>query len=326
MAEEAPGDSERPPLRWCGFLGPTAMPNRQDNEPRSIEELLLAPPNLQIARQVRNGRAVAPIQPPSSLVRWSDEVAGKIHGLLIRWLSSGDMQTLAELLRTHPTAISHPAVFHQILHLASLTRKITEDEAGEWLESTTVPPGTGQAARAALRDLLRAWVGRLLPGSTIEPTRLPRRRGAPQQVSDEESLELLLDFQELQSKLSRRAVMDFRLRDGETRESLIDRTARLVQEIYQDSWFALTSSPPSGRPDADPREWTVSIRPLPESVTRDIARYGVRNRAVSKPRLVYGLLAHALYNPPRTPEQIRGIIERAEADAPASLRRRARRR
>ena len=301
------------------------MPNRQQTKAGSLEEFLLAPPNLCLARHVRQGGNVTPVPQPR-LVRWSDDVASEIHARVVSWLTSGDIGTLGGLLKEHPTAITHPAVFYQILHLASLTRRNIEDEAGEPLESTPLPPGTGQAARAALLDLLRAWVGRLLPAYTIEPMRVPRRRGAPQQMDYGEALDLLFDFQELLRKLSRRNAMDFRLRAGETRESLIERTARMLQEIYGESWFALTIVAPPDRPDADSLEWIINIRSLPETVAQDIAGQAVRNRSVSKNKLLYGLLAHCLYDPPRTPDQVRGIIERAEADSHSPTRRRPARR
>jgi hypothetical protein len=58
-------------------------------------------------------------------------------------------------------------------------------------------------------------------------------------------------------------------------------------------------------------------QPLPADIARTVAREAVSTRSISDRRLVYALLGYYI---DRGREQMRGIIERAEADYPEYLR------
>src|SRR5262245_22075826 len=94
-------------------------------------------------------------------VAWSEDTRVSVE----RWMHTGDLAHLANLLRDHPFAIGHPAVFKQVQHLHHLVRRTLD--AGDYEEGDSIPPdvlpaGTRASTRRALMTLLGAWVEGLL--------------------------------------------------------------------------------------------------------------------------------------------------------------------
>src|SRR5258708_33457861 len=105
------------------------------------------------------------------------------------------------------------------------------DGGSVWADIDYPPPGTRQAARQALQQLLTVWCQRLLPGWAV--TFKPIKRRGPRKKESEHYVDMLVsEYKNLLDKLNKRNYMDFKLKEGESRERLIVRTAKLVQALY----------------------------------------------------------------------------------------------
>src|SRR5260370_33048137 len=123
---------------------------------------------------------------------------------------------------------------------------------------------------------------------------------------------IVSEYKNLLDKLNKRNYMDFKLKEGESRERLIVRTAKLVQALYLDGWYCLQSVSWEGKPDADWLDSPGMTRvPLPYEVAKSISSQAVQKKRVSKNKLLHGFLAQVFYSGHKTPDQIRGIIEKA---------------
>jgi len=142
------------------------------------------------------------------------------------------------------------------------------------------------------------------------PGRRPKRDG--EVVGD-----LLLEFSEHWGRLQSE---DLRRAPGESPEEFVARTARLIQDLHLDSWHSIETYRVPGEPKLTSSgkinlsAWRLRSRPLSDDDTMSIATRALGKRKVSKNALIYGLLAHWHR---LTPDQVRGIIGRVEADSPA---------
>ncbi len=303
------------------------QPSRREAQSKSVEDLLLHPKNLECANKLRAGKPLPPYPTKTTLTLNSTlQVASEVQNHLVAWLKSGDIEQLVQLIKEFPDAIALPEVSNQISHLGSLVRMTSEEDYVASKHRINPPPnqrdfltwGVKPAAEAALQRLLTAWVQGVLPRYTVEPIKYTKR-GARRKVDFFDELDLLGDFEMLLEKLERRHFhhfMDFKLKEGETRESLIERTAQMVQEINSGCPYSFDSLPPPNKPDADEWEWLVVTRPLPEDTARAIARQAIKKRDVAKNELIYGLLAYWHFQQHGALQRVRGIIERAEAEHP----------
>ncbi len=299
-----------------------------------IEEHLWHPDNLRIAKHLRQGGLLRSALQPSDYktnvqMWWAPGVEQRINSALKR----GDIEKLAQLLQNQPYAIAHPVVFRQIAHLSELLRMTGAEvlpvlyEIGASIDpdEPILPAGAKQAAREALQRLLSVWVGRMLPGHTVERVKSPKRRGRKRKMSEWEAEDSLMEFNDLYDELKKYPSTSFRRKDGETQESLIARTAELVQELHMKSQYSHESYVDPNHPKYDPSDiWNLFAtftkqKPLPPEVAMQVARRAVPKRDVRKHDLVYGLLAHH-WN--WSFDRVRRLVERAELEFPELARRR----
>lgn len=305
------------------------QPSRREAQSKSVEDLLLHPKNLEYAKKLRAGKTLPPYPTKTTLTLNSTlQLASEIQNHLVAWLKTGDIEQLARLLKDIPQALALPEVWEQVFYLSRLRCLASEEDCDLWGgvaaapdQETLLPRGVKPAAKDALARLLRAWVQSILPGYTVERIKYPKRRGAPRKTSEQDALELLSEVETLLEKMDKRPAMCFKQRKDETREDLIERTARLVQELYSDSWWSLVSYSLPDDPEVDASGKPIFAgrlrrKPLPIDTARSIAQKAVKKRSVSKNNLLYGLLARFYYNQHVTPNQVRGMVERAEADWP----------
>ncbi len=304
-------------------LSAQKRPSRREAKSKSVEDLLLHPKNLEYANILRAGKPLPYPTKTTLTLNSTPQLASEVQNHLVAWLKTGDIEQLVQLIKEFPDAIALPEVWNQISHLRSLVRMTSVEDYVASKYRIDPPPnqqdfltwGVKPAAEAALQRLLTAWVQGVLPRYTVEPIKYTKR-GARRKVDFFDELELLGDFERLLEELHSRPVMDFKLKEGETRESLIERTARMVQEINSDWPYSFDSLPPPNKPDADKWEWLVVTRPLPENTARAIARQAIKKRNVAKNELIYGLLAYWHFQQHDALQRVRGIIERAEAEHP----------
>lgn len=132
---------------------------------------------------------------------------------------------------------------------------------------------------------------------------------------------LLVEFKQLWDELIRLTEGSpgfFRLRGYQSRAALETTLVKRVQQLHRSSWRSYKIK--TGKSGASGDLWDapmhVSQTRLPLKIAREIAGRAIQTQAISKRRLIYGLLAHYEH---KTVDQIRGIIERAEADYPDLL-------
>jgi len=237
-------------------------------------------------------------------------------------LKRGDIEELAQLLQNQPYAIAHPVVFRQIAHLSELLRMTGAEELPYLYEigasidpdEPILPAGAKQAAREALQRLVSAWVRGVLPGHTVERVKSPKRRGRKRKMSEWEAEDSLMEFNDLYDELKKYPSTSFSRKDGETQESLIARTAELVQELHMKSQYSHESYVDPNHPKYDPSDrWNpvatfTKQKPLPPEVAMQVASWAVQKRDVRRGDLVYGLLAHH-WN--WSFDRVRHLVERA---------------
>jgi len=211
-------------------------------------------------------------------------------------------------------------IFGQILHLQKLVRMVDVEgvreleEMGAGWDGPVLPTETKKAAREALQRLLSVWVGRMLPGHTAERVKSPKPRGRKRKMSEWEAEDSLMEFNDLYDELKKYPSTSFSRKVGETQESLIARTAELVQELHMKSHYSHESYVDPNHPKYDPSDkWNLSAsftikKSLPPKVATEIARRAVPQRDVRKRDLVYGVLAHH-WN--WSFDRVRHLVERA---------------
>jgi len=299
-----------------------------------IEDHLWHPDNLRLAKHLRQGGLLRSALQPSDHktkveLRWAPGVVQLINSALKR----GDIEKLAQLLQNQPYAIAHPVVFRQIAHLSELLRMTGAEELPYLYEigasidpdEPILPAGAKQAAREALQRLVSAWVRGVLPGHTVERVKSPKRRGRKRKMSEWEAEDSLMEFNDLYDELKKYPSTSFSRKDGETQESLIARTAELVQELHMKSQYSHESYVDPNHPKYDPSDrWNpvatfTKQKPLPPEVAMQVASWAVQKRDVRRGDLVYGLLAHH-WN--WSFDRVRHLVERAELEFPELARRR----
>ncbi len=165
----------------------------------------------------------------------------------------------------------------------------------------------------------------MLPGFTVEPAKPRRRRGAKPKMDPGEEISLLIDFHDLLSAMQRFTgrnrfdEADYERKADESREAFIKRTMRVVQKVHSRSSYSVQTYRVSNEPELNAdgqinwNAYRLRTARLSPQVALKIAKHCVKKRVVSEKVLLYALFAH--YER-QTPDAIRGIIERAEADHP----------
>ncbi len=294
-----------------------------------IEDHLWHPDLLKIAKYLREGGTLKSSFEPSTktTIEWPQDVNKQIQSAL----RTGDIERIVQLLRKDPYAITHGVIFRQMLHLQKLVRMVDVEgvreleEMGAGWDGPVLPTETKKAAREALQRLVSAWVRGVLPGHTVERVKSPKRRGRKRKMSEWEAEDSLMEFNDLYDELKKYPSTSFSPNVGETQESLIARTAELVQELHMKSHYSHESYVDPNHPKYDPSDkWNLFAtftkqEPLPPEVAMQVARRAVQKRDVRKHDLVYGLLAHH-WN--WSFDRVRHLVERAKLEFPELARRR----
>jgi hypothetical protein len=296
--------------------------------PPSLEEQLLHPVNLKIARKLRAGRNISIPNQVSLQIPWSSEQLQSIQDRITSWLATGDTNKLIELIRDQPTAIAHPVVFRQIFHLRQIVRTIDEDP-----EDPTIPPETRRAAGMFLLQILSAWMPQLLPGHTVTRMLPKKRGGAPAKWEKDEQLSLLQEFNELRDALDtigEQCSWPLDPHRGESRARFLQRMCGVVEQLnrqlpYPYKTYENLNAPLLPVPkdfQGDTATWNMLSRtyrryvPLPIDVAKQIVRQGWSTQRLRKDRLLCSLLSYHVLGDTRKWNSIRGVVERAEADFP----------
>jgi hypothetical protein len=288
-----------------------------------LADTLLHPATFKIRRGLRAFHTLP--QETALTMAWPTETQRRIEA----WVKTGDLQVLAELLRASPRAIAHPIVFWQIWHLVEVSRKLDEGDVRklrEWGAGASVDPeevvnpkGARSMARSALKELMAAWLGGLIPWCTLELKRPSRRRGRPAKWDEMVRLDLLGEYSELRIKLED---VELPLDPGKSRPRQVGQVALVIQDLHRESWRSVETYRVAEEPEYDAqgklnlRAWRMRRGDLPAGVAKAIAERAMRKRSVAKDRLVYGLLAYYETGHVENAEGIRGIIERAEEKWP----------
>ncbi len=250
------------------------------------------------------------------------------------FLETGNLDVLRELLWESPDAMAHPVVFWQVFHLRKLARMTDEhqlrrmqlDGASIDPEEPILPTNVRQAAKDVLKQSLEAWVRSMLPGFTLEPVRPTKRKGAKPKMGYGEDFALLSEFHDLLAELNNPKQFQedcFERKTTETKKVFVQRTIKLIQRVHASHWRSSIGGVPESKAlKAKKSEFTLEdLRgihtqkaPLPTDVAEKIAKHAITKKGkVSKRPLLHALFA---YYERKTPEAIRGIIERAEGDYP----------
>lgn len=290
------------------------MQNQPTPPPESSPDPLIAPSILKIAEPLKAGTLTAEEMAKPHPTQWP-----RVPPELLPFIMSFNLVKLAEALKAHPQLYWHPLVLRQVSHLRRLRAMPDEGDLEEGYSSPfqDVPPkGTRRAAAETIQKLFIAFGQGLFPHAKVE-VKLPKHEGRPRKYNDWKQAALLVEFKELWDELARltdSVAGFFRLRAYTSRAALETKLVELLQQLHRSSWRSyLTETVDS---DASDNRWDaiqVNQKPLSLKVARKIARQAIRTHAISKRRLIYGLLAH--YER-KTLEQIRGLIERAEAQYP----------
>lgn len=226
-------------------------------------------------------------------VQWPETITAR----LVEWLKTPAVGTLADLLRATPAVVGHPVVFLQLIHLRNLSRLPDEAEVAEVQsmgggfppDTLVLPVALKALARAALRELLDAFVRGLNPGLSVQPVTVSRRKGRPGKRTEHGEVELLTDFNDVCERLvGHNDAGCLKKRKTETQANFLRRCAKVVQTVHGSS----------------------RLRPgmLPDREAVEIVRR-VASSKVSPRKLAYSLLAH--YEAMRV-DQMRGLVQSAE--------------
>jgi len=222
-----------------------------------------------------------------------------------------------------PSTIAHPIIFWQVFHLQKLVRMLDQEDLN-WLESIgggidpseqVLPVETKQAAHEKLELLLSAWVSRMLPGYTIARKKVSKRRGPKTNFTPFELVDLVMVFYtllgEMESEKDIFSEWDFEIKKNESKPAFVVRAAKIVQKLH---WIA----------KVEEGEAVGDILPLDDKIAQSISRHAIEKKGVSKNNywvsqreLLYALFAHYKHC---SPDSLRGIIERTEADPPEFIK------
>lgn len=268
-------------------------------------EALLHPMNLKILKVFRAGGIVQLKKTDAIKNDWSPETMEKIQS----FLKTGNLETLGSVLESSAMTIAHPVVFGQLIHLGQLVRKMdekTRNELEAWgasidLDEPTIPIETKQAAKAALEELLKTWVPKILPGFTIERMKIPKRKGPKTKYNYLDQGVLLCEFFQLEQKMKKWPVMDFRPKAKESKEEFLQRTMKLVQKVHEQTPYSLETYRDPDAPKEDStkefnlsslKHWWIRRVPLPKETAKEVAQQGIQKKRVSKKELLYALFRH----------------------------------
>ena len=279
--------------------------------PSARKTQLLETFNREIAERLKAGESVPSSSEGASTLPlpWEPEHLDAIRTAISTWLREDKENELVELLRRDLTAIAYPAVFRQILYLASLVRLDEDDRPSE----------TRREATAFLADLLSAWVAALIPGYTLVPIPFTKRRGRPRIYDEELRFRVLEEFQNLRAVLDEiegAGPAEIAPKKSESRPQFLRRMEGVVQSVNKHTveYWALSRL----RPAKETKRTVLREKPpvLSKKVLSQIVWQAVHAQRVSKNTLLYGILAHHYLRDCRQVESMRGLIEHAEPDYP----------
>jgi hypothetical protein len=262
-----------------------------------------------------------PNEPVSALkIKWTSSTLGE----LTTWLRAGaPFETLAKLLRDHPTFIWHPAVYCQLTRLWAFPSTEEDAYAANRLESGEDGYDGGRsAALAELHRLIAAWVQGMAgtgwdlkpPGWRLKPPL--KRRGRKRTLDEmERDSELLGNYEDVLAKLKTHSI---RRGKGEEVSSWSARLQEIIRRVWKDSgicnewvgysaqWLA-SASRGADSPNIS-RGWRVI--PLPESRVQAWA-HEAQERAAEGPirdQLAYKMVG---YRWDRRSVQVRAAVQKA---------------
>jgi len=296
-------------------------PKASDKNPKLDNGLedLLRPSCLKDLKTYKSGKKVTLKNTDYLEIPWSSETLDQINA----FLRTGQFENLIALLMASPQTIAHPIIFWQVFHLQKLVRMLDQEDLN-WLESIgggidpseqVLPVETKQAAHEKLELLLSAWVSRMLPGYTIARKKVSKRRGPKTKFTPFERVDLVMAFYNLLGEMEPQkgnfSEWDFERKKNERESSFVIRTAEIVQTLHRIA-------------KVEEGETLANILPLPDTVAQSISRHAIKknetskkNYKVSKRELLYALFAHYKGC---SPDALRGIIERTEADPPEFIK------
>ena len=260
-----------------------------------------------------NNQETKPPRKSVLTLEWDEDSAAKITTLLDEWGSTGNHARLAELVKWNPVALAYPKVFKQIFALRRMLNQAgAEDIAG----------GQKRDSEEALHNILSVWIQRMLPGYTVGPVKVKKRRGPRRNWDSEQEYVLLEEFNGLWKELDtikEEDVASVQIKKGETRPKFVKRIAGVVQRLHLTTIYCTENSfvPGVDVETSDPSEYLTMVqRPLGADIASRIASRAVRGKRLSKNKLLYRLLAFYRFNDLGKSESIRGMIERAEREYP----------
>jgi len=300
-------------------------PKTSNKNPKLDNDLedLLHPSCLKDLKTYKSGKKVTLKNTDYLEIPWSSETLDQINA----FLRTGQFENLIALLMASPQTIAHPIIFWQVFHLQKLVRRWDKKELA-WLESQSELAGGGmdpdepglavetkQAARETLELLLGAWVSRMLPGYTIVRYKVPKRRGPKTKFTPLEVIDLTMAFHTLWDKMKSEkedfSGWEFVIMKNEKNPAFVTRTTKTVQKLHRIAKI-------------EKGEAVGDILPLPAKTAQSISLHAIEKKGVSKKnywvsqrKLLYALFAH--YEG-CSPDSLRGIIERTEADPPEFIK------
>jgi len=278
---------------------------KEANELGGLEDLL-HPSCLDAFKAYKSGKKVTFKNTNILEIPWSSETLEQIEA----FLRTGQFENLIALLMANPQTIAHPIIFKQILHL--------RNQARFWNLKELDPCGTKHQAHDILESLLSGWVSRMLPGYTIAPKKVSRRRGPKTNFTPFELVDLVMAFYtllgEMEPEKGKFPEGEFEIKKNESKSAFVVRAAvKIVQELHK-------------KAKVEEGEAVADILPLDDKIAQSISRHAIeknnvsqKNYKVSKRELLYALFAHYHYEG-CPPGSLEGIIERAEADHPQFIK------
>jgi hypothetical protein len=267
--------------------------------------LPLDPTNARLAAGLRAGEVC-----PELATRLTEPqtVSPRTRREISEWLRTGSLEPLKALLAARPWAVGHPTILRELRHLLKLlyVRLSPIDSDGELAHQTGEPedivpvvaygevsdpqhphapegllPPEVQIAQSALHQLVAAWVSGLLPGWTIAPEPVPRRRGRKPASDPVESLVIALAYNRLQ-ELVRGRTLTYRRSDEGPEARATRLAAAITNDLNLGSGATLI---------AYGRHVSVHTPKAPPAADRAeaIARAALRKGRLVHSALVYGL-------------------------------------
>jgi len=188
---------------------------------------------------------------------------------LTNFVRTRELTALHQALSEDFLVMGYPLVMRQIHYLFSLTNLPTIEEVQTWgyfktldgwrSDPQIVAAPTQQQAWEALQYLLSGWVGRVLPGYTIEKKQMAKKSGRPEKLAWGDKGEggvplghhAFDEYERLREKLEEiynehiQGLPEYKIpyfwkpdnQEYESEESFFQRMDELIAEINQDSWF-----------------------------------------------------------------------------------------